>query len=89
MIPAANCQHLMLRPDVVEAVRQGRFAVHAVATIEQGIELLTGVAAGERGKDGQFPKDTVFRRVEDRLAGFARHRRAFEDHAKSESKSIS
>ena len=55
LIPAANVQHLMLREDVSEAVAAGTFAIHAVSTIDQGIELLTGVAAGERGSDGAFP----------------------------------
>jgi predicted ATP-dependent protease len=77
LIPHANVQHLMLREDVVEAARQGAFHIHAVKTIDQGIEILTGVPAGERGKDGEFPAGTVNRLVEDRLRDFARHRRAF------------
>ena len=72
LIPKANVQHLMLREDVVEAVADGQFSVHAVATIEEGIEILTGMPAGVRGADGTFPKDTVFAKVEDTLATFAR-----------------
>lgn len=78
LVPAANAGHLMLRRDVVEACREGRFAVYAVATIAEGIELLTGVVAGERGADGIFPNGTVNRAVEDRLLDFAKARRRFE-----------
>ena len=74
LIPAANVQHLMLREDVSEAVAAGTFAIHAVSTIDQGIELLTGVAAGERGSDGAFPPGTVNARVEARLRAFAARR---------------
>ena len=79
LIPASNVQHLMLRNDVVEAVREGKFKVHAVASIDQGIELLTGVVAGERGKDGRFPEGSINRLVEDRLRGFALAAKAFGD----------
>lgn len=74
LIPKANVKHLMLRHDVVEAVRKGRFHVWPVETIDEGIELLTGVPAGERGKDGLFPDGTVNRRAEDRLVAFAKRR---------------
>jgi predicted ATP-dependent protease len=77
MIPQANTQHLMLRADVVEACAAGRFAVYPIHAIDQGIELLTGRAAGERGADGQYPEATVNRLVEDRLAQFAKARQAF------------
>ncbi len=77
LIPAANAQHLCLREEVVEAVRDGRFRVIAVRRISEGIELLTGVAAGERGADGVFPEGTVNARVEARLREFAENRRAF------------
>ena len=49
LIPKSNVQHLMLREDVVEAVKNGQFAIYAVDTIDEGIEILTGVKAGERG----------------------------------------
>ena len=76
LIPASNAQHLMLRADVVEACAAGRFAVYPVATIDQGIQLLTGRPAGERGADSKFPDGTVNRLVEERLAGFAMARKA-------------
>jgi predicted ATP-dependent protease len=74
LIPHANVQHLMLRPDVVEACANGRFAVYPITTIDEGIALLTGRPAGERGEDGNYPPDSVNRLIEDRLRAFARVR---------------
>lgn len=76
LIPAANVQHLMLRRDVVEACRTGRFAVHAMQTVDQAIALLTGRPAGRRGSDGRYPEGSVNRSVEDRLLRYADVRRA-------------
>jgi len=77
LIPAANVEHLMLREEVVEAVRDGRFRVIPVSTINEGIGVLTGVAAGDRDTNGVFPEGTVNARVEGRLRAFAEARRAF------------
>jgi len=77
LIPQANVQHLMLRKEVIEACSAGRFAIYPIATIDQGIALLTGRAAGERGADGAYPLDSINRRVEDRLRAFANIRRNF------------
>jgi hypothetical protein len=52
-------------------VEAGRFHVWAVDTIEEGVELLTGVAAGTPDESGQYPEGTVFRKVRDRLSAFA------------------
>jgi predicted ATP-dependent protease len=71
LIPAANVKHLMLRRDVIDAVAAGTFHVYPVATVDEGIAILTGVAAGERGADGRFPPATINFRVEQRLSGFA------------------
>ncbi|MFA6092048.1 MAG: ATP-binding protein [Elusimicrobiota bacterium] len=71
MIPASNVRNLMLREDVVDAVRAGKFNLWPVSTIEEGIEVLTGKPAGKRGKDGRFPKGCVFAEVETRLRGYA------------------
>jgi lon-related putative ATP-dependent protease len=76
MIPAANIKHLMLRQDVVEAVREGRFRIWAVETIDEAIEVMTGMAAGERA-DGSFPPESFNGRVESRLAAFAERARDF------------
>jgi predicted ATP-dependent protease len=77
LIPQANVQHLMLRRDVVEACSAGKFAVYPIATIDQGIALLTGIPAGERGADGCYPVSSLNRRVEDRLRSFATIRKSF------------
>ena len=77
LIPAANVRHLMLRPDVIEAVRDGRFQVYPVTSIDQGVEILTDLPAGRRGPDGRFPADSLNHRVEARLIELAEQRRAF------------
>jgi lon-related putative ATP-dependent protease len=77
LIPAANVKHLMLRQDIVDAVAAGRFQVYPVETVDQGIELLTGVSAGERGEAGEFPAGSVNQRVEARLRALSEKRQAF------------
>ena len=71
IIPAANVRHLMLKPEVVEAVAKGQFHVWAVRTVDEGIELLTGMAAGERQTDGSFPAGSVHAQVQQRLVTLA------------------
>lgn len=63
LIPKSNERHLMLKEEVVEAIAAGRFHLWSIETIEQGIEILTGIQAGVAGKNGSFPKDTVFYQV--------------------------
>lgn len=77
LIPASNREHLMLRPDVVEAAEKGEFHVYPVETVDQGIELLTGVDAGKRNEQGAFPSHTINGQVEERLREFADRRRQF------------
>ena len=71
IIPASNAQHLMLKPDVVEAVAGGRFHVWVAHTVDEGIELLTGVPAGARQADGTYQDGTVHARVQRRLTDMA------------------
>ena len=71
MIPSSNVQHLMLGEEVVEAVRAGRFHIYPVGSVDEGIELLTGVRAGQIGKDGLYESGTVHDRVSRRLAQLA------------------
>ncbi len=71
IIPASNVRNLMLKQEVVEAVAAGRFHVWAVSDIDQGIELLTGVPAGERQEDGSWPQGTVNYLVDERLREMA------------------
>ncbi len=77
LIPAANVVHLMLRKDVVEAAAAGRFHVYAVATVDEALELLTGVAAGAAGADGKLPEGSTAKRVADRLKHLGELRRAY------------
>ena len=74
LIPKSNVQHLMLREDVVEAARHRQFAIYPVATIDEAIEILTGIKAGERGPEGRFPAGTINRLVEDKLKDIRRAR---------------
>jgi len=77
LIPQSNVDHLMLRQDIVDAAEAGKFAIYPIATIDQGIEILTGVAAGEIDASGDFPDGTINRLVEDRLVALADARRRF------------
>ena len=61
----------MLREDVAEATAKGQFNVYPIATIDEGIEVLTGVPAGVRGPDGRFPEGSINARVEARLDAMA------------------
>ena len=67
----------MLHGDVVEAVADGNFSIWPVTTIEEGIELLTGVQAGERNSDGSYPEGTVHHAVQERLLQLAEEMKAF------------
>lgn len=71
IIPARNTKHLAIRREVVEAAESGHFTVYAVNTMEEALELLTGIAAGERGLDGSYPPETVFGRAAQRLEEMA------------------
>jgi lon-related putative ATP-dependent protease len=78
MIPRANVEDLMLREDVIEAVKDGKFHIWPVARVEEGVELLTGVRAGCRNGAGKFEGDSVFGRVDERLREMARTMKEFE-----------
>ena len=67
VIPASNVQHLMLKPEVVEACRAGNFHVHAASAVDDVIALLTGMPAGAMREDGSFEADSVNERVRARL----------------------
>ncbi len=85
IIPMANVKHLMLRRNVVDAVADGKFHVYPVQTIDQGMELLSGMTAGERDLHGEFPEGTVNHRITRRLIELADNRRAFaSDHGAEE-----
>ena len=77
LIPAANVKHLMLHPEIVEAVKQKQFHIYPINHVDEGIAILTGVNAGKRNANGKFPKNSVNGRVEQRLVQFAEQSRAF------------
>jgi len=76
MIPRTNVSSVVLKPEVAQDVADGLFHIWAAESIEEGIELLTGVPAGERDEEGIYPEGTVFRKVRDRLTEFAEELRA-------------
>jgi predicted ATP-dependent protease len=71
LMPKSNLRNLMLRPDVVAAVRDGKFHIYAVGSIDEGIEVLTGMPAGERGETGHYPEGTINRRVEKKFIEYS------------------
>lgn len=77
ILPQKNVKDLMLKKEVVDAVATGRFHIYPIKTVEQGIEILTGMRAGKRLKSGTYAKGTLFRRVDDRLREFAEKARDF------------
>ncbi len=77
LIPAANINDLMLKPEVLDSVRTGAFRIWAVRSVDEGIELLTGVPAGVRGPDGAYPEGTVYAKVDARLRELAEGLRNF------------
>ena len=70
LIPASNRRHLMLRTDIVDAVRAGQFHIWTAETVNEGLALLTGREPGELNKQGVYPKGSVHRAVADRLAKY-------------------
>ena len=77
LVPVANVPHLVLRDEVRAAMAEGRFHVWPVARIDEGLEILSGLPAGERDAAGAFPPATFNGRVAARLAAFAEQARAF------------
>jgi lon-related putative ATP-dependent protease len=71
IIPASNVKHLMLRQDVVAAAAEESFRIFPIETVDQGLELLTGLPAGEPGEDGNYPAGTINHRIAARLDAFA------------------
>lgn len=77
LIPASNVAHLMLRRDVVDAAAAGRFHIHAVTSVDEALELLTGVEIGTPDADGRLPEGSLNHRVAQRLEHLAELRRKF------------
>jgi len=77
VIPESNMQNLMLKEEVVDAVKVGKFHIYPVKTVDEGIEILTEVKAGERRADGTFEEETVNHKVDQRLREIAERLREF------------
>ncbi|MFT7880489.1 MAG: ATP-binding protein [Sulfurimonas sp.] len=77
MIPEANVKHLMLKSEVVEAAKEGRFSIYAVKTIDEGIMILTEVEAGEKDEKGEYPAQSVNGKVLARLKDLSEKTKAY------------
>ena len=77
MIPIQNVRNLMLKSAVREAVAAGRFHIWAIGTIDEGLEILTGVSAGQRTEEGNWPEASINGRVDARLRQLAETVRSF------------
>jgi ATP-dependent Lon protease len=86
MIPETNVKDLMLRKDVVDAVKNGKFHIYPVKTIDEGIEILTGKKAGEKKADGTYPKGTINYLVDTKLRDLAEGLKRFGDKENEEKK---
>ena len=84
LIPDSNVKDLMLRKDVVEAVKEGRFHVYAVKTVDEGVELLTGKKAGKIKADRTYPKGTINYLVDKKLRELAEGLKNFGEQEKEE-----
>jgi predicted ATP-dependent protease len=79
LMPSANLRNLMLRPDVVSAVQEGKFHIYAVSTVDEGLEVLTGVPAGARDLGGRYPEGSVNDLVEKKLAQYSEQLKKISD----------
>ncbi|MGD9076287.1 MAG: Lon protease family protein, partial [Desulfobacteraceae bacterium] len=87
IIPGKNVRNLMLKKDVVDAVKAGQFHVWPISTVEQGIEILTGTEAGELQPDGTYPEGTLFRKADERFLEIAEIVKKFAKEEEGEEKS--
>jgi lon-related putative ATP-dependent protease len=77
IIPKSKVEDLMLRKDVIEAVAAGKYHIYAISNLDQGLEIMTGVKAGKADKKGNFPPNTVNRRIVRKIAELARKAREY------------
>ncbi len=85
LIPASNVKHLMLREDVVAACSAGKFRIYAVSEVDQAIELLTGIPAGEPDQQGTVPEGSVNYLIATQLADMSALRQAYGNAGKRRS----
>lgn len=86
LIPDQNLRNLMLHEEIVESVRKGQFHIYAVRTVDEGMEVLTGVRVGKRRKDGTYPKGTIHHSVDKKLNEMAERLKNFYAGEKREGK---
>jgi len=86
IIPERNVRNLMLKKDVVDAIGERKFQIHAIDHVEEGIEILMGMPPGEPGPDGTYPEGTFNRLVEDRLAVLREASKREEEHKENRRK---
>ncbi|MBP8851810.1 MAG: AAA family ATPase [Moraxellaceae bacterium] len=79
IIPVQNVRHLMLRDEVLAAVKAKQFFIYAVSRVEEAVELLMGMPAGKQNKDGIYPENSVFGRVADRMEAWRQAEKDDED----------
>ena len=72
VIPASNAVNVVLRQDVADAIAAGQFHIYSVTSVDDAVELLTGVAAGEPDDDGSYSPDTLYGKVMTQLEAFNR-----------------
>lgn len=84
MIPQANIKHLMLKKEVIDAVKAGKFTIYAVSSIDEGIEILTGVEAGKQDEAGDFPANSINALVVARLEEFFQKVKEFNNSNKDD-----
>jgi predicted ATP-dependent protease len=82
LIPHQNVRNLMLREDIIQAVAEGSFHIYSVKTVDEGIEILTGVPAGELQEDGTYPENTVNYLADKRLRELAEGLKGFQEDKK-------
>lgn len=84
IIPEANVRHLMLRQDLIDALEKEQFKIYGVKNVDEAIELLTGVKAGQRDAEGNYPEDSINGRVEAQLIEYAQDLQEFEKQDKED-----
>ncbi len=86
IIPKRNLKHLMLRKDVVDAVREGKFKIYPIERVEEGLEILTDMPAGEMREDGTYPEGTINYLVTKRLSEISEALKEKKEEEKGESR---
>ncbi|MCL1926923.1 MAG: AAA family ATPase [Syntrophorhabdaceae bacterium] len=84
IIPSRNRKNLLLKEEVVEAVRDGKFRIWTIDRVEEGIEILTGIPAGDAAPDGTYPEGSFYRMTENRLDELRRYAKGPQEDQKKE-----